>query len=394
MSSSKGEAGNANSHSPFTELEDVIGSYEQHASGSKQSDIMEKLKALQVVEQMIKNQEHMLLTHQSNDSIGTTTTKEDHLSPPRPVLNAWAETSPKKSQSPPPASAPEPFLSSSAQSKLPRTSTFSKSAAELKTDQLKLLNAKIAQRHSKDGMKVSKPVQDKDTSNTLKVKKAKPQFLVAKTKPKPTDASKPAVKLSKISQQSAKKKQLHEKSTITGQKVLVTKTAHPNETTITRSIVPPVLSQPVTSPPQLTLSKHEPSFRVPRPLTDVTMATSTNHDEDLLTSTSYYVPLSEDALDKPPLDTQFQAAALELDSTLVSSDLSSSLTQAYGMSSKAESSQVLSMLWKEGSKSVARSSTEGQGNEETLEPVTGTRLEQNRNELKEFVTQNSVQLQG
>ncbi len=397
LRSSGDGAGNANCHAPFVDLEDIIGSYEQRTSDSKQSDIMEKLKALQLVEQMIKNQEHMLQTRQSNDSINNRITSEDHqIAPPRPVLNAWAETSPKKSQSPPPAPPQEPLVSSSDQSKIPRTSTFSKSAAEFKTEQLKLLNAKIAQRHCKDGRKVSKSAQDKDTS---KVKKANPQFLVAKTKPKPTDVLKPIVKSSKTSQQSTKKKQLHSKKTTTGQStskipaVHVTKIAHPNETTITRSIVPPVLSQPVTAPPRPTPSKHEPSFRgVPRPLSDLTTVTPIN-DDDLLVSTSYYVPLSEDTLDEAPLDTQFQAA-LERDSTIVSSDFASSLTQAYGMSSETESSQVLSMLWKEGSKSVTESNTEGRGIEETLEPITGIRPEQNRNELKECVTHHSVQLQG
>ncbi len=393
LSSSGSKTGNANSHTPFIDLEDVIGSYEQRASGSKQSDIIEKLKALQLVEQMIKNHEHMLQTQQSNESINnqTTMTNESHSSPPRPVLNAWAETSPRKSQSPPPAPVKEPLSSSNDSSKLPRSSTLSKSAAELKTEQLKLLNAKIAQRHSKDSQKAS---EDQDTSNTSKAKKANPQVVMAKAKPKSiTHVSKPIVKFSKLNpQQSAKKKQLHpKKTTTTGQstsKIPVTKASHPNETTITRPIVPSVLSQPVTAPLQPTPSKHEPSVRVSRPLTS-TIPINNDDDGDLLASSSYYVPLSEDALETP-LDIQFQTA-LEQDSTLVSSDFASSLTQAYGMSSEVDSSQVLSMLWKEGSKSVSESSREGWGNKE---PGPGLKLEPNKNELKENVMQNSIHLQG
>ena len=387
----------------MADLEDVIKSYEQCTTDSTQADIIEKLRALQLVEQMIKNQEHMLLTQQHNDNENSdpikngesstrNETNEDHqVPPPRPVLSAWAETSPEKSYPPPPALPEMPLVNSSNQNTM---SSSSKPAAEQKTEKLKLLNAKIAQRHclqkpSKSGSNTQEPV----SNSKVKVKKANSQISVRKTKPKSTNVSKGLhANISKTSQQSTKKVSTKPS---TSKPTARPKISHPKELTNTELTLPgvpihPVEESNVQETLQPTPSKLEPSFRMPHPPHD---ATSTNHD-DLLSSTSYYVPLPEDALGEITMDTQFKAA-LEQDSTLLGSTvLTSSLTQAYGLSSDAESSQVLSMLWKEGSNSASQPTSTAQGKEETLVPAIGTKPELNGNELERWVAQNSLQLQG
>ena len=413
--------GNANNpQSSVAGLEDVIKSYEQQAADPKQADIVEKLKALQLVEQMIKSQEHILLTQQHNgcnniepgppspgDQVIVAVSTEPslpHSSPPRPVLTAWDEASPKKSQSPPQARPERPVVTSADQGTVSSTTATSGPAADRKTEQLKLLNAKLAQRHSKVVQKPTKSAADtREASSGVSKAKKTSQPSVRKAKPKSSDPVKSVTTLkTKPKSKEKSKKVITSTSPPTDPKISL-----PKQTTLTKPQSAPthLIGDPTTTtqsklPLPPTPSKSEPSISSVKPPPDVSPA-HTSDDPDLLSSTSYYVPLTEDTLEETTLDSQFEAA-LEQESMLDSTALASSLTQAYGLPGTGEGTLVLSSLWSH-SADQPSSTQAGRESDRTVGKVSnapsesrghGMRPELNGNGLEEFVAQNSIQLQG
>jgi len=308
---------NSNTISSITGIEDVIRSYEQQKKDPKQAEIMEKLKALQLVEEMIKTQEHLLLSQ----PVSKPEPDQPPKASPRRALSARAGSSPRKSQSPPLAQAEIPLVSSTEHSI--SSSASAKPAADRKTQQLKLLNDKIAQKHTKNSEKANPNIvtsSGKRRSNTPVVTKSvasKPR-LPGKGKDHPL--KKPVIASStKRPRSGSKPKSQNERVVI------------PHDCTL------PLTSQEElpqnTLAPKPTPSNNEPSFgkdytlkntepqQTDKPPEDLARDRALDaEDSDMLSSTSIYVPL-EEALGGSTLDSQFEAA-LEgdsLDSTVLAS---------------------------------------------------------------------------
>ena len=357
-------------------------------SDPKQADILEKLRALQVVEEMIKSQEHLLTGHadipagsnEPNDLLDPVTLERETKPPPKHALHAWTER--VLNTSSPSPQVEEPVAEHTDTQTISGTlSVTNKSAVEeRKMEQLKLLNAKIAQRHSKvvpksgkssftagshgtratsGSSKFKKMTQPhKQGSKSLESGKTITKTPVGnqrslKSTVKGTKNSNPAItsaSKSKTKPLVSKVKSQPESSRLPGQPFtkahLPGVPIHPSEGSKRTLVKHSPVSKP-DSVPQPSPSKHEPSFsiaatRMPAPDTPSVSTTlaHTDHDADMLSCTSYYVPVSEDVFGEDTLVSQFEAA-LEQDSQCGSSLLVSSLTQAYGLS---ENSDLLSTL--------------------------------------------------
>lgn len=400
MATENGGASTSNDYSTLTNVSDlgdiVLKRYGQSMnSDPKQAEIVEKLRALQVVEEMIKSQEYLLTGHaeipagsnKPNNLLnpktleGETKTSE---APPKPVLHAWTESALKTSSSPPPEiPVEEPMAEQTDAQTISSTSSVMKKSVieERKVEQLELLNAKIAQRHSKvhksGTLSFTGTHGPRATAGSSKFKKmTQPRKLGVKS----LESGKTITKTPGVNQRALKSKEQsvkgtkHSSSVTTSAsksktKPLVSKTKSKLERSrlprqpFTKDHLPgipihasesakpaSVKHSPVYKPdsmPQPSPSKHEPSFSavttdMSAPNTSSALA-HTDTEADMLNSTSYYFPVSEDAFGENILVNQFEAA-LEQDSQCGSSLLASSLTQAYGLSGLTESSELLSTL--------------------------------------------------
>lgn len=342
MTTEHGNLGVSNDHSMFmslSSLDDSMLKEQSMNSDPKQADIIEKLRALQVVEEMIKNQEHLLSQHSEipkNKNTNDTVSKGG-LTIMRPAID------------------PNPSVSSGEKTMTKRTNSKRSAVGEGNAKQLKLLNAKIAQRRSK----VDVPGEHETVTAAAMIKQST-EHLVSER----NDVNTPNQRAMKSTKPFIEDT-VHLESSASGTKAkpLMKVESNPERPPITTYHMQgvPVYpsenvkltlaeSSPVSQTPEI-LQHLQPSSRYEASL-DKTFpgfnslgvsTTLADTDPDLLSSTSYYVLASECVIDKNTLDNQFEAA-LRQEPQGFSGSLASSLTHAYGLVDLLETSEILSTL--------------------------------------------------